>query len=237
MLCSILRNRKEQGLQTFISFIDFKKAFDSVDRNLLMYKLSKIGIVGKMYNAISSMYTNPRSRIVLTSCETDYFDCPSGVKQGDSISPTLFSIFINDLACELNDTNLRIEQDEFQLSALLYADDIVLIAENELNLQGLLNIVENWCNKWQLEINLTKTNFMHVRKKRKARTNVVFKFGSEVVQYCTSYKYLGTTIDEHINFETTVSILVESAGKALGSIITKMIKNGGFPYNLSLIHI
>ena len=54
-LVTILRNRKAQGKATFICFIDYKKAFDSVDRNLLLFKLSKIGIVGKVYNAIRSL--------------------------------------------------------------------------------------------------------------------------------------------------------------------------------------
>ena len=46
------------------------------------------------------------------------------------------------------------------------------------------------------------------------------------------YKYLGCSIDEHLDFDHTVDILADSAGRALSSIITKMIKNGGFPYNV-----
>ena len=58
VLCSILRNRKALGLSTFLSFIDVQKAFDSIDRNLLFFKLSQIGISGKFYNAIQAMYSN-----------------------------------------------------------------------------------------------------------------------------------------------------------------------------------
>ena len=80
VLCTVLRNRKLQGKDTFICYIDYKKAFDSVDRNLLLYKLSQIGITGNMYRAISSMYSNPRARLILNEHETEYFDCPAGVK-------------------------------------------------------------------------------------------------------------------------------------------------------------
>ena len=62
-LCTILRNRKAMGLDTFLSFIDYKKAFDSVDRHLLLYKLSKICVVGKFYNAPKSMYSSPKFRV------------------------------------------------------------------------------------------------------------------------------------------------------------------------------
>ena len=86
------------GQDTFLAFIDFQKAFDSVERNFLLYKLSKIGVTGNFYNAILSMHSNPKSRVILNEFETEFFDCPIGVKQGDCLSPTLFAIFINDLA-------------------------------------------------------------------------------------------------------------------------------------------
>ena len=73
VLCSILRNRKSLGLSTFLSYIDFQKAFDSVDRVLLFHKLSEIGINGRFYNAIGAMYSNPRSKILLNEYETDFF--------------------------------------------------------------------------------------------------------------------------------------------------------------------
>ena len=94
------------GLHTFLTFIDFQKAFDSVDRDLLLFKLSKVGIFGRFYGAISAMYSNPRSRIILNDHETEYFECPIGVKQGDCISATLFATFINDLAKEIKQTGV-----------------------------------------------------------------------------------------------------------------------------------
>ena len=112
VLVSILRNRKALGLNTFLSFIDFQKAFDSVDRNLLFFKLSQIGGTGKFYNAIQAMYTNPKSKILLNEFETDFFNCPIDIKQGDCISATLFSIFINDLAEEIKNTKVGIDLTE-----------------------------------------------------------------------------------------------------------------------------
>ena len=56
------------------------------------------------------------------------------------------------------------------INILLYADDIVLLAETEEDMQSLLFMVECWCKKWRLEVNLTKTNIMHFRPKRKAQS-------------------------------------------------------------------
>ena len=60
---------------------------------------------------------------------------------------------------------------------LLYADDIVLFAQNEEDLQSLLFVVEIWCQNWRLEVNLAKTNILHVRAKRKQQSKFVFLFG------------------------------------------------------------
>ena len=243
VLCSILRNRKALGLSTFLSFIDFQKAFDSIDRNLLFFKLSQIGISGKFYNAIKAMYSNPRSKILLNEYETDFFDCPIGVKQGDNISATLFSIFINDLAEQIKETKVGINLNEgvindssicpdLFLNILLYADDICLMTTNENDLQFLLSVVENWCQKWRLEINLTKTNVMHVRNPRCVQSRFVFLFNHRIVTYCESYRYLGATLDEFLNFDKTAEVQAEPAGRALGALITKTIKNGGLPYSI-----
>ena len=233
VLCTVVRNRKLQGKSTFVCYIDYKKAFDSVERNLLLFKLSQIGITGNMYNAISSMYTNPRARVILNEYETEYFDCPVGVKQGDCLSPTLFAIFINDLATEIKDSNIGVILEEgLLINILLYADDIVLLAETEEDMQSLLFMVECWCKKWRLEVNLTKTNIMHFRPKRKNQSKFMFLFDKHTVQYCTSYRYLGANLNEFLDFSFTTKCQADSAGRALGSIITKMIKNRGLPYNV-----
>ena len=81
------------------------------------------------------------------------------------------------------------------VNILLYADDLVCMAKNEGDMQKLLYLVETWCARWRLEVNLTKTNVMHVRPCRKPRSNFTFLFNWRPVEYCSSYKYLGTTIN------------------------------------------
>ena len=239
VLVTILRNRLAMGKDTFLAFVDYKKAFDSVDQDMLLYKLYQIGIRDKMYRAISSLYKNPQSRVILNDHYTDYFHCPIGVKQGDCLSPTLFSIYINDLANLIKESNLGVEVStgeygdtiEF-ISILMYADDIVLLSETEVDLQELLFVVERWCFKWRLEVNVSKTNILHVRRKKKSQSRFWFLLNNQTVEYCSSYKYLGVFITEHLDFDFTVSSQSASAGRALSSVICKMIKNKGFPFNI-----
>ena len=99
-------------------------------------------------------------------------------------------------------------------------------------MQFLLNMVEIWCTKWRLEVNLTKTNVMHVRGKGCKKSSFLFVFNKKPVEYCSQYRYLGVTLNEFLDYNLTANIQAEPAGRALGSVITKTIKNGGLPYNI-----
>ena len=80
------------------------------------------------------MYSFSEACIKINNYKTDYFPITCGVKQGDNLSPTLFSMFLNDLATGIKELNLGVDVDGCNVSILLYADDIVLIAPNENNL-------------------------------------------------------------------------------------------------------
>ena len=102
-------------------------------------------------------------------CYTDFFNITAGVKQGDVISPTLFSIFIDDLVKGIKQLDLGVEIDtNFQVSILLFADDIVLIAPNEVNLQLMLDYLAKWCIENRMEVNINKTKIIHFRKTNSA---------------------------------------------------------------------
>ena len=153
-LNSIIRKNK----QTFATFIDLKKAFDFVDRNLLLYKQLLIHVDGKVYNTIKNMYSNISACVRINGKLTNWFDCKSGVRQGCNLSPTLFSIFhkINDLVAEINILNAGVNFEKEQISMLLYADDIVFISSSEAEMQHMLDTLHQWCKKWRVLINSTK---------------------------------------------------------------------------------
>ena len=115
-----------------------------------MFKiLSQFGIKGKMYNLIASLYSNAMACVKISNYKTSIFDITSGVKQGDTLSPTLFSMFINDLVVDVKNLNSGVVAGGINVSILLYADDIVLIAPNENCLQKQLNVVNDWCKKME----------------------------------------------------------------------------------------
>ena len=121
---------------------------------------------------------------------------------------------------------------ETLINILLHADNIVIIAANENDLQDLLCIKQNSCRKWRLEVNSAKTNIMHIRSKRTDCSNFMFFLNKRDIPYSHEYKYLGCMINEHLDASLTTSVLVDSTGRALSSIITKLIKNKGFPFSV-----
>ena len=231
VLSAIIRNRKVTGQSTFCAYIDFRKAFDWVNRDLLLYKLAtSFDIHGRLFNTLSTIYASSNSQLRLNSYLTTSFNVTSGVRQGDTMSPILFSMFLNDLATGIKDLDCGVTINEHNLSILLYADDIVLIAPNEEKLQKMLDFVSKWCQKWRMAVNTDKTKVVHFRQRSHLKTMFDFYLGSELLEKVSEYKYLGVLFDEYLDFEHNASLLADAAGRALGAIRTKLkyLKECGF---------
>ena len=194
-LSTVIRNRKSKGLSTYCAYIDFKKAFDWVNRDLLLYKAATyFDIHGRLFNNLSTIYSLSNSQLRLNGALTGSFNVASGVRQGDAMSPVLFSMFLNDLATGIKDLNCGVEINDIVLSILLYADDIVLIAPTEEALQKMLNFVSEWCRKWRMAINIDKTKIIHFRKPSINQTYYNFHLGVDPIEKVSSYKYLWSFI-------------------------------------------
>ena len=109
------------------------KCFDSIYRNGLWLKLYNSGICGNLLRIIRDMYQHVKSRVKLCSNFSDYFVYPVGLRQGEVLSPLLFSIFVEDLELFLQkDTNCGLMFDDIVLILLLFADDMAIIGKNTI---------------------------------------------------------------------------------------------------------
>ena len=127
----------------YCAFIDLKKAFDSVSRTSLWFKMVKSGIDGKLFDIIRSMYENIKLRVKYISSLSDLFSCDVGLLQGEIISPFFFALFINDIELNLQENlNDGVGIEQLQLYLLLFADDAVLLSETREGLQNQLNILK-----------------------------------------------------------------------------------------------
>ena len=230
VLDSLVNTKLQKGEQVVAGFIDFSKAFDLVDRDLLLLKLLRDNVDGKMYWALKSIYQDTRSCIRVNEHHTDWFNIHNGVRQGDPLSPTLFSVYINDLIAAIEESNIGVKFQNNLINILVFADDVVLIAENAADLQQLFAIVNDWTSKWRLTINNEKSAVLHFRNRNVAQTQFQFNLQGSPVHVQSNYKYLGVILNEHNDYRPSVKPLVISAGRALGGIINKFkgFRNVGY---------
>ena len=110
------------------------------------------------FNAVQSVYGNLSCTIKVNNFETGWFCVKQGVKQGCVISPKLFSIYVNDLAKEIDDLHCGVSlQATLHISVFFYADDIAILSETEDGMQKMLDKLNDWCCKWHIIVNETKT--------------------------------------------------------------------------------
>ena len=188
-----------------------------------MYKLRKIGVSGLLYDAIQTIYESSNSYVQINDMFSSNFNTTAGVRQGDPLSSTLFSIYINDFpsfVCEAEDIDVDTEQN--YINCLLFADDIVLIGNSEKKLQSLLDRAFLWSNDWSITFNPRKCNIIHHRPNSVSISKYRFSLGVQnFIKTTDSCKYLGIMIDEHINYKTCLNTLAQSGTRALGALIHK----------------
>ena len=107
----------------------------------------------------------------------------------------------------INGTELGVSTGEEKVSMLMYADDLVLLGENENDLQSLLDVLYKWCDNWNVQVNCEKSAVIHFRPPSKTQTTHSFTCGDNDVNVLNSYKYLGLVL----NFELTVKRVAQSA--------------------------
>lgn len=132
----------------------------------------------------------------------------------------------------LNLLNIGVKIRDELLSILIYADDIVLLAENATDLQKLLYALYDWCNLNDKNINYSKSNIVHFRPPSCLSAKHVFTCGSDTLKIVDRYKYLGLVMQEHLDLNVMVKAVAQSASRDLGLVIAKCKSMGGVPYDL-----
>ena len=200
----------------YSAFIDFKKAFDFVVRDVLWFKLIQNGVRGKILNVIQSMYSNIKSRIKFNDNLSNEFSSYIGVRQGECLSPFLFSMYINDLENELMQNGVEgIDMGMLKLYLLLYADDIVIFSNTSDGLQKGLDVLSDYCQRWKLSVNTEKTKIMVFRNGGNLPINLSFTFQGSVLEIVSKSVYLGITFTTGGAFNETHRTLSGQALKAI----------------------
>ena len=189
------------------------------------------------------MYSKAKACVRVGSNVSPTFRCTTGVRQGDNLSPLLFAIFVNDFEEHLRKhcTGLSFAAEQIRLVlsdedvevflklyTLLYADDTILLAETESDLERSIDTTIDYCSLWDLKINISKTKIM-VFSKGKITKIRDYRINGVKLEKVDEFRYLGVIFRYNGSFQSSIRYNVTKANKALFSLYKTMIK-----YDLSV---
>ena len=204
----------DSGLINAVLFIDLKKAFNTIDHNILLQKLTCY-VFNKETIDLFRNYLSDRTQItVINNIRSDTRKVTCGVPQGSILGPLLFLIYINDLP-----------NSELVSDGRLFADDtnLTFADSNPDKLISVLNddlkTLQNWLNLNKLSLNAIKTKRMFMASRQKLSTipeepNIAI-FGNKI-ERVRSYKCLGLKLDESLTWKHHVSTIISKVSKVIG---------------------
>ena len=203
---NIIENKSECD----VIYLDFKKAFDSVPINRLIEKIQSYGINGNILSWIKSFLTNRTQKVKINSAVTKPSNVTSGVVQGSVLGPTLFLVYINDMAEEVIHVLLKLFADDSKIFK-----EIINLNDREI-LQGTLLKLEQWAKKWQLRFNIDKCVTLTIGKSD--IENTIYYLNNCALHCENNECDLGIIIDNKLTFENHINHITAKANRIVGLI-------------------
>jgi len=201
-LMEVVRRRNAKKLGTIILFIDFKKAYDLVPREALLYKLEACGVRGKTLAFLEGIYARSFMKVRVGGILANEFQVFRGCRQGCAASPISFDVFINDLVLELRVLGILVPSVQELLSALLFADDLAIVVDSVEKLGQACDVLTAWAAKWEMAVGISKCGVMVpdspalCEEVKLALDSGVIMIQNQVPPKVEEYDYLGVLLTE-----------------------------------------
>ena len=208
----------DQGEHVIGIFLDIKKAFDTVDTNILLLKLHHYGFRGIAHDWLASYLTNRKQFVKCNNIASNPLPMTCGmtcgIPQGSVLGPLLFLLFINDL-CNLPNN----------ATPFVFADDTTLFLKGK-NLQQMSSTINNelssiclWLRTNKLSINVSKTHYLHFTLSRNTRnTPLDINIDNQPITNCPHTKFLGVVIDNQLSWSQHIQHISSKISKNIGAL-------------------
>lgn len=236
VLDTLISKYKKKRQPLMLGFVDFREAFNRVPRSALIFKLGELGVSSKFLAVLESMYSNSSFCVKVGMNEaTESQPYTSGVFTGDTLSPTLFCLFINSVFSFLDKTDSWSPSlGERTVNSLLYADDLILISKTTLGLQRLLNALESFADYWGTEVNVDKSFILVCKSGWKLKANEKWFYKGQRMSTVRSFKYLGATFSYDASFKPHIRAAAEKGKKAARALSPFFHKFSSLPLDFFL---
>jgi len=201
----------ESGNILISIFLDFSKAFDTVNHEILLRKLYHLGIRGPVHEWFKSYLGNRTQYVNVNGCSSNISTVNIGVPQGSVLGPLLFILYINDMS-----------RSSEIFSFVHYADDTTIfmshldVGELEQTVNSELVKVDLWLKANRLSLNISKTLYMLITDRK--INNVSVGVGGQMIERAERAKFLGITIDERLSFRHHVDDLCSHLSRTVGML-------------------
>ena len=218
----IINNAKINNSNLYVTYIDFKKAFDSVSHEALDIIIDWLQL-GDIGNLLKTIVKHSSLQIDTSHGLTDVINIESGTRQGDSISPTIFIIFLAPLIWSINKntSKIRMLPDDIrtEVNNQAYADDLVLFHSTPEQQVKAFDIVKKFCTITSFEINPVKSAQTWIG----IDPSPLFVGNTKVLQLKSkeSYKYLGLWLNLDLNFDKLKDERKEKYNNCIKLILSK----------------
>lgn len=219
VLNSIINNKlKHKGGKVYVCFIDFKTAFDAVNRSILKKKVRRIGIKGKMGRAIERIYEETENEVITEEGITERFRTKRGVRQGCPLSGPLFVMCLEDLEERWEMKNEGgVVIGKTKIFGLKFADDVAAVADTPEGLRSMLKDLEIYSKENEMEVNESKTKIMIFQKGGK-RKKEKWEYKGKELEIVKEYKYLGYWFSNGNSNATHIRKMAAKANKAINTV-------------------
>ena len=209
---------KTNKRKLFAVFIDFKKAYDTVNRDILMKRLKSLGVSGLFMRNIMAMYQKTEYSIKLKDGHTRAIKSNLGLKQRCPLSPMLFNLYIDDIKDIFDDQCDPVYIQDTKFNHFLFADDLVILSESKAGLQRSIDKASNFAKTKHLTISVKKSKTMVFNIAGRFIRDI-FILDNKALEPVQSFCYLGVDIKCSGTVKHALNVLNDKGCKALRPLL------------------
>ncbi len=192
-LVETMAEARDTKQDLYVTTLDASKAFDVVDHGKLKVKLYSSGIGGQLWQVVDNLYNNCTEIVRWNGSYGPCYEVKQGVRQGGTMSPTLYKLYVNHLLSSLETASAGCSIGNIFMGTPTCADDVLLLSNSSSEMQGMINVCGEYASRHKYKLHPIKSQVIHQVKtsKQKNAKSHEWTLGTEQITEATDFTHLG----------------------------------------------